>query len=717
MLTVNNYASWGDYAVTYDSQKNTFFIDCKDNKKAIYNLRVTDILVDGNSIGDLSVYEKCSVSTKDSKDGKSTSLKVKFSKSTVLSENLTICFNISYTYIDVKVVCGQNGVVCFEGEVCFGDRGHENTYPMSSSAKGNNVVNCAYGPASSDKDNMLFDRITDTAIKFNGGENTNIKFNWDVKKYILSTKISFGSKSKKMRISVVDRILTDKYNIDYGTINKNRVFSKPPVGWMTWYAVKFDACEEKVLKNAKWMSENLKDYGADSVWVDWEWGHNDFSGSRSDGADNFNPDKEKYPHGLKYVADKIKQMGLVPALWIGFTVDSDMNEYLKENPEIILVDDAKWCGRYFYDFSHPKYLNEFLPKALANVKEWGYESVKYDVLPMAMTMHEKYHSRMYNPSLTTKQAYRQMIEKTRKELGESFYMLSCSGGFSDRCPIWACDIFDAARIGEDIFEWGDFLSRGIDRTLEFYPLHNNVMYLDSDNVVMREEFNNIKQAASRIYFVSTLGMPVTFGDEFDALDNKRVDFIKSCLPVLDIHPTSLFVPTRNKNGYLKINLAVNKEWESYNVLNVFNVKDDKNGVRVDLQKDLSLSNDDYLVFDYTSDKFVGVINQSFDVELDGCESKIFSIRKKLIIPQIISTSRHISQGAFEIKIVNWCDDCNTLTVESEVIANVPYTVTLYVPDGFTPDSNMEFVQKNVYRITIKSDKNCVETIACKFNKK
>ena len=40
----------------------------------------------------------------------------------------------------------------------------------------------------------------------------------------------------------------------------------------------------------------MKKYGADPVWVDWEWYHKDLTGVRDDGCDCFNPDKEKYPN-------------------------------------------------------------------------------------------------------------------------------------------------------------------------------------------------------------------------------------------------------------------------------------------------------------------------------------------------------------------------------------------------------------------------------------
>jgi hypothetical protein len=143
-------------------------------------------------------------------------------------------------------------------------------------------------------------------------------------------------------------------------------------------------------------------------------------------------------------------------------------------------------------------------------------------------------------------------------------MLSCSSA-GDQSVLWASDIFDAARVGEDIFKWEDFLSRGVDMTLRYFPLHNNTIFLDCDNVVMREEFNDTLQAASRIFFVSMLGLPITFGDEFDALDEKRISFIKSCLPVLNIHPTRI-CKEKVKESILKTNLAIAKKWERYDIL-------------------------------------------------------------------------------------------------------------------------------------------------------
>ena len=46
-------------------------------------------------------------------------------------------------------------------------------------------------------------------------------------------------------------------------------------------------------------------------------------------------DKEKFPHGLRYLADRIREIGLRPALWIGAYCPSKDPLY-QEHPEWFL---------------------------------------------------------------------------------------------------------------------------------------------------------------------------------------------------------------------------------------------------------------------------------------------------------------------------------------------------------------------------------------------
>lgn len=715
MGLTSNYVSWADNFVNFNPDKRSFVIGVKNNKKALSSFRITDILVDGKSVGDAKIFKNCTTDYLSwHRDGTHKDLTIKFSKGNELVKSLAVKFAVSFAGVDISVTSSADCTVIFEADIFFGNNKAEDILPMHIDGK-TSIVNCASGPAASKKDNMLFNRQKDTALKFEGQAKPRIKFDWKKNKY--TVKFSFepkNAKKRKTHISYIENVVANHYNIEYSPMSKKRALTKPSVGWMTWYSVKFNACEEKVLKNAKWMSENLKEYGANCIWVDWEWCHRDFTGKRDDDVDFFTPDKEKYPHGLKYVSDKIKEMGLDPALWIGFTVESRMTDFLKENPEIILCDNPIWCGRYFLDFTNPKYIDELLPAALKCADNWGYDIIKYDTLPTSMTHHDRFHEKMYDPSLSTREAYRKMVKKTREVLGEKRYILSCSGTNGDSMVLWSAELFDSVRAGEDIFKWDDFMNAGVGRILRFYPLHNNMVHLDCDNVVMREEFNNIDQAASRIYFVSMLGLPVTIGDEFDALDDKRIELIKQCIPVLDVH-TKNACTMKRPTGVLKTNLAVERAWESYNVVNVFNTEDKKAQCTVDLSNDLDLDEGEYLVYNYTDNTFVGICKESFDVKLKAAESKIFSVRKLKDTVQIVSTSRHISQGAVEIEDAYFDAKDNSFNITSELISNAPYTITLYVPDGFLPEKDMVKVKKNIYTKTVTSKDGGKTQIKCQFN--
>ncbi len=667
----------GKYSIQFNS--NTF-------KIAFSNGSLNDITFNG--------IENCKVKSSKTKNGKQITAK---------NDSQSVKFILSNKGVKITLKSLTDIPITIGGKAQFGS-GSDNVFAMSTK-KNSKIISTALGPATSLKDDMLFDRLTDSGLVFKG-KNYKLDYDWATNSYTFN----FTAVSGSLTICVKNGVMANQYGIDYKPMNFNRTFNSPPVGWMTWYAVKFDACEEKVLKNAKWQSENLKEYGANTVWVDWEWYHKDLSGIRDDGVDAFNPDPIRYPNGLKYVSDKIRELGLEPALWIGFTNDGAHNKYTKENPEIIFVDEPIWSGRYFYDYTHPKYLNEFLPMALENVKKWGYNAVKYDTLPYANRMIEKYHDRLYDTSLTTKQAYRKMIEKTREYLGENYYMLSCAA-LNDDDVLWGLGVFDSARVGGDIFEWTDFLKLGVEKTLRFYPMHKSVFYPDCDNVVMREEFNDLYKSASRIYFVSMLGIPITFGDEFDALDDKRISFIKSCLPVLDIHPKNAY-KTKNPKDVLTTNLAINKEWESYNVISLFNTKNNNQTITVSFCE-LGLEKDKYFIYDYTCDKFLGEFDSEFTIDLNPCESRVLSVRKNLNCPQIISTSRHISQGAMEIENLGYNN--GELNLTCNLIKNAEYTITLYIPNGYKVDSDLVKVQDNVYKKTIMPTKSGKHDITIKFN--
>ena len=581
-------------------------------------------------------------------------------------------------------------------QACWGEDRREDVYATYVGEAGTGL-RCAIGPAASVRDNALYDRKTDRAFVIRGGREGKLRFDWQSNCYVL--ELAAEEAQAAFSLSMQKSVLAEEYGIPFRPMNRQATFSKPAAGWMTWYAVKFDASEETVLENLAFQEQYLKPYGADAFWIDWEWYHQNLKGLPEEGMDTFHPHPGKYPHGLKFISDKIKEAGFVPALWIGFTNDPAENDYAKAHPEIVLADDQTWCGRYFYDLTHPEYLNGFLTKALQNVLDWGYEAVKFDTLPMTMVRTEEYHHKLYDPSVTTRDAYRGMIQKVREILGENTYMLMCNTA-RDADYTYVADLFDAARVGGDIFKWSEFLESGVNRVIRFYPLHNVTMHADPDNVVLREEFNTYAQAATRAYFVSLLGLPMTFGDDFKVLPPERVALLQKCLPVMDVHPMEINESAEAQEELI-VNLSVALPFASYNVVSVINFREEATKRQVSFGEDLYLEDGEYHVFDFEKESYLGAFRDGFPVENAACQTRVFCVRKKTGAVQLLSTSRHVTQGAAEIRSFEQTAD--RLCLSAELVGGDEYRVYLYVPEAVpvTADAawKTERLGENLYRIS------------------
>lgn len=84
------------------------------------------------------------------------------------------------------------------------------------------------------------------------------------------------------------------------------VLNTPPLGWNTWNTFGHDISEELIIKSVDAIVENgLKDAGYEYVVIDDVWALKE-----RDENCRLVPDPEKFPHGMKYIADYIHSKGL-----------------------------------------------------------------------------------------------------------------------------------------------------------------------------------------------------------------------------------------------------------------------------------------------------------------------------------------------------------------------------------------------------------------------
>ena len=608
---------------------------------------------------------------------------IEYSVGTDCTVKFKLEFMISRQDIGLKINGAYGAHFCIKGDLHWGNEMDKSTFPVCLDRKRKELRSVS-GPGASKIDNALFDRLTDSVLEIGVSGKTKLIYNWDKEHYEFSLLCHEDYAESIYSFKIIENYYSNKFGIPYNCISPKKQFQTPPVGWMTWYAVKFEASEQKVLENASWLEENLLKYGADCLWVDWEWYHSNLNGTETEGIDTFQPDVKKYPQGLKYLSDEIKKKGLIPALWIGPTNDTNKNRLLLEHPEWLLVHEPRWCGQWWIDLSNPEVVDDYIPTVFKQILEWGFDAIKWDCIPVSMEILDKHHSLLYSREKDSEQLMRDIILAARKIIGQK-YLLSCSGNYF-RDITFAMDLFDGARIVGDIFNWNDFVKEAVERIARYYCYHNVVLYTDIDNVVIREEFNTMDQARSRVSLVSLCGMPFTMGDNLPELSQERIELIKKTIPVIDMHPADIMDIAVDIDLF-KINLLICRAYETWNVVDVMNTTCTCLKTSLDFNNDLHLDtehNEEYIIYDFWDKKLLGRYFHSITLEIPAYGSRVLSIRRLVENPQIISTSRHITQGGFDLLHIEWISDKLILQGKSILVSNEEYEIVLHVPIGFKP---------------------------------
>jgi hypothetical protein len=129
--------------------------------------------------------------------------------------------------------------------------------------------------------------------------------------------------------------------------------------------------------------------------------------------------------------------------------------------------------------------------------------------------------------------------------------------------------------------------------------------------------------------------------------------------------------------------TIKRNFGTWNVVAFFNPDKEYQVKRsVSLQKFQLDENKTWLAFDFWNQRFAGIITDTFKVTVNPGSTALFSLREKTGFPQIIGTSRHIKQGAVELKAEHYDKDLKTLSVTSVASEGSSHSVFVFLPDGY-----------------------------------
>jgi len=459
----------------------------------------------------------------------------------------------------------------------------------------------------------------------------------------------------------------------YKPIEKSR-FPLPPSGWCSWYFYYQEIGEGEVKRNADWIAQNLKDYGAVYVQVDDGWqgtGH-----GLGENRDWTTIDK-RFPGGMAALAAYIKSLGLRPGIWLAPHGQSNEAIVRLNHGAFMVKPDGSsasstWEGTFLVDPSTPE-SRQYLKDLFSTLSSWGYEYFKIDGQPIVIREYRNKKSAMQHPVDDTDELYRGTLTSIRAAIGSDSYLLGCWV-----VPLEGVGLMNGSRIGADVLPNWDGFKFALRATMEYYFLHNIAWYTDPDVLVVRSPLP-LEQARAWATLQGLTGQSLLTSDRLSDLSAARIELLRRVYPAVDIVPMDIFKSERNKRIW---DLKVNHLGRNYDVVGLFNFDETKTAPTYVSWKDLGLPEDIPVhVFDFWNKEYLGAWEQGVSVDLSPASTRVLTLLTQEDHPQLISTSRHLTQGWVDLVSQSYSPANNSYVGKSRVIRNDPYELRFVFPRG------------------------------------
>lgn len=199
-----------------------------------------------------------------------------------------------------------------------------------------------------------------------------------------------------------------------------------PMGWWSWTAYYFNLNQGEALTNATWLSQHLRPLGYKYFLVD--------EGYQYARGEYLHANADLFPDGMRSFFGKVREMGLVPAIWVApFEVSGRSWIYIHHKDWLVhnLQGKPIHCG--WLDAAHTEPLfaldptnpgaQELLRKTYTTmVQQWGIRYIKLDFM-----VDTSVEGRYYRPGTTALEAQRIGLSVIRKAVGDNI-MLERGGG-------------------------------------------------------------------------------------------------------------------------------------------------------------------------------------------------------------------------------------------------------------------------------------------------
>ena len=463
-----------------------------------------------------------------------------------------------------------------------------------------------------------------------------------------------------------------------------------PAGYCTWYSQPHGGSsdEKHLAEQAKFAATNLAPFGFSVIQIDDHWQDGISTNGPKRNFTTHKPDGP-YPAGMKAAADQIKSLGLTPGIWFMPFAGTYYDPFFKDHPDWFVKNEAglpyetAWGGTCL-DMTNPEAREHLRDTVRRLADDWGFTYFKMDGLWTGTGTKQQYVNSgykddnigdavfhdSYKPNL---EAYRDGLRLVRDTVGRKVFILGCNGPQNMRSYGGAFGLVDGMRIGPDNKSDWKNLQRGPLFGSRHYFLHGRIWYNDPDPVYVRESMP-LNHARLICSWVTLSGQLNLSSEWFPGLPADRLDILKRTMPSHGLMPRPADLFERELPSLWL--LSDTRRSPRRDVIGVFNWESTEQKFDYPLDR-LGLDpQTDYVAFDYWQNTPVPSIKGRLQLPVAAESCRILAVRPRVAHPQLLSTSRHITQGIVDVLEETWDEKTRTLSGCSKVVGGDTYELRI-----------------------------------------
>ncbi len=460
---------------------------------------------------------------------------------------------------------------------------------------------------------------------------------------------------------------------------------------------------------------------------------------------NLTLNKDSFPGGMLPVVDQIHKSGFSAGICIDpFAIDSN-TDLVQKYPEVCLRNKSgektKSTGEKpsdskrkqpievhlpgrdsalaILDVSHPKSQKHVRKVFKQIIDEWKYDFIKVDLSSytsgmMSIAQKAEWHEN----SLTSTELYRKAV-CLLKEIVDS----------TDRDILLAgYNIIECASMGSFLLNYPLLRQKYVENSDSWH--HQNgtkhricryTEYLNTPTTVWNQIFGDlcideprpVNEAIVEMTAAALSGNSILCVNTPSSLSVHRAELMAKLFPLSGDGARSV---DRYDEPFPRIwHLPIETSRESWDILGVFNWKDQQDDVHIDIESIGLQPEKTYHVHDFWMRQYVGVVSKNVTlINIAPRSAKLLCFREEQQTPQLLSTDIHYTQGSVEILSAGWDNHSQSYLIICQPLRQSVGSLFLHVPESFIPIGVSAFGgeyqytwNKPIYQLTFHASESLI----------